>query len=471
MTSRNPISVDAIVIGGGIAGMVAANRLAQLKRSVLVLEKGADDQYPCNTRFSGGGLHINFASPLASRDVLRAKIEDASCGYADPGLVEMLVSEAPRLVAFLRDEGVRIADLGPGRSCVLMPPPPNRPGLDWKGRGGDVMLRTLDAALAKRGGTIVRGARAQALDTSSKHCIEVKALCDGTLQSYVGADVIIADGGFQADPETVKENISSHFGKILQRGAATGTGDGARMARAVGASIGGALDCFYGHLMSRDAIHNNNLWPRPMIDDLVSCSIAVNERGERFADEGYGGVYMANAVARLPDPLSAFAIFDHPAWIGPGTANIFLPTNPHLTDAGATLHKASSIVELAKLLGIAPAALENTVKAYNEALSAGNLSKLLPPRRADRYKPMPIATAPFYGAPLCAGMTYTMGGLLINDSCAVLNKDGNAIPHLYAAGATTGGLEGGPSVAYIGGLTKSGVTGLRAAERIAGFNP
>ena len=65
-------------------------------------------------------------------------------------------------------------------------------------------------------------------------------------------------------------------------------------------------------------------------------------------------------------------------------------------------------------------------------------------------------------------MTYTTGGLLIDSACRVLNEQGAPIPGLYAAGCSTGGLEGGKNRTYVGGLVKSSVTGLRAAEHILG---
>ena len=67
------------------------------------------------------------------------------------------------------------------------------------------------------------------------------------------------------------------------------------------------------------------------------------------------------------------------------------------------------------------------------------------------------------------GITYTTGGLTIDGDGAVLRDDGTAIPGLYAAGATTAGLDGGGEgahVSYVGGLIKA-VFGLRAAEHIA----
>jgi fumarate reductase flavoprotein subunit len=61
-----------------------------------------------------------------------------------------------------------------------------------------------------------------------------------------------------------------------------------------------------------------------------------------------------------------------------------------------------------------------------------------------------------------------MGGILTDGHARVLRKDGGIVDGLYAVGATTGGLEGGPAVGYVGGLAKSAIFGLRAAEDIAG---
>ncbi|WP_374063825.1 FAD-binding protein [Cupriavidus sp. DF5525] len=73
---------------------------------------------------------------------------------------------------------------------------------------------------------------------------------------------------------------------------------------------------------------------------------------------------------------------------------------------------------------------------------------------------------PFYAFPAVAGITYTMGGIAIDADARVLKPDGDVFPGLYAVGCATGGLEGGPNKGYVGGLVKSSVTGLRAAEAI-----
>ena len=82
-------------------------------------------------------------------------------------------------------------------------------------------------------------------------------------------------------------------------------------------------------------------------------------------------------------------------------------------------------------------------------------------------KAWPIRTAPFYAARLVAGITYTMGGIAVDGDSRVLDANDNPITGLYAAGACTGGLEGGPAVGYVGGLSKASTTGFCAAEHIA----
>ena len=113
-------------------------------------------------------------------------------------------------------------------------------------------------------------------------------------------------------------------------------------------------------------------------------------------------------------------------------------------------------------------ALPASVAAHNAALAQGRLPELDPPRRAGRLPPLPITEPPFYAAPLCAGITYTMGGIAVDGLARVIGAIGRPIPGLFAAGSTIGGLEGGPGAGYTGGLSKALVFGLRAAETIGG---
>ena len=143
------------------------------------------------------------------------------------------------------------------------------------------------------------------------------------------------------------------------------------------------------------------------------------------------------------------------------------PANPLLVTRGGTLLTAPDLAGLAGQLGVPAAVLEETVTRYNAAVDGGETVRLDPPRTIATHKPHPIRNPPFHAIRLCAGITYTMGGIAIDGRSRVLNADNQPIAGLYAAGCATGGLEGGEFIAYIGGLTKSSVTAFRAANEIA----
>ena len=130
--------------------------------------------------------------------------------------------------------------------------------------------------------------------------------------------------------------------------------------------------------------------------------------------------------------------------------------------------QAPDLAGLAAQIGVPADALDRTVNEYNAAITSGAVSSLSPARSTHRAEAQPITTGPFRAIPVCAGITYTMGGIAIDRDGKAQHRDGGAIAGLYAAGSSTGGFEGGPNAAYIGGLSKAIVTGMRAAESIAG---
>lgn len=456
---------EVLIVGAGVAGLVAANRLAQLGRKPLVLEKGSESKYWCNSRITGGALHICYRDAGTPPAELEVAIAKANGGTGNPELAGVVAANAKRFIDFLSAEGLRFIKAGPQeyQNRVLAPPRPNYPGLHWEGRGGDVMLRTLEQSLLKRGGSLRRGAKVTNIsEASGRWLVDVDGP-DGSEQIDT-AVVIIADGGFQADPILLRRYVTKHPDRLLQRGAATAAGDGIRMAEALGAELVD-MSNFYGHPMARDAMNSNKLTPYPFLDGLVYSGIVIGPDGLRFCDEGNGGVYVANSMARLDDPLSAVAVFDSRIWEGPGKEGA-IPPNPHLPREGATVEACGSIAQLAEKLGVSPTALANTVDEYNKAVKAGDFAALSYGRTTAKYKAMPIENAPFYAVRLCVGITYTMGGIAIDGKSRVLRTDKSAIKGLYAVGTVTGGVEGGPKAGYVGGLITSGTTALAAAEDI-----
>jgi fumarate reductase flavoprotein subunit len=460
-------AVDVAVIGGGLAGLVAANRAAEAGLAVAVFEKGADERYLCNTRLTGGFFHVALQDINSPPAELRRIIQRATRGAARADLADALADDAGRALTWLKAQGMRFIKVGPHgyQSTVFAPPGLRQTGLHWQGRGGDVVLRILGPLLTDRNnGTLIRGTRATGLVMENGRCIGVEV--EGAVNGIIRAGaVVIADGGFQADMDRLRRHISPQPEKLRQRNAMTGTGDGARMAEAIGAKLTG-LDAFYGHVQHRDALTNDALWPYPVLDMVAASGIVVNGDGARFCDEGNGGIAISNAIARLPDPASSIAIFDDAVWDGPGR-EILLPANAYLIIAGGEIVESNDITPLAAKLGLPPGALEQTVADYNAACASGSLASLAPTRTASSIKPWSIAVAPFRAVRLCAGITYTMGGIATDAHGRVLDTNDDPIPGLYAAGSTTGGLEGGAHAAYTGGLSKTLVFALRTGEAIA----
>ncbi|MBF3851503.1 FAD-binding protein [Burkholderia pseudomallei] len=449
-----------------MAGLSAAVRAAEHGLKVVVLERAAEPDYLCNSRMTGGSFHICLTDILTDAGVLEAKINKVTAGAAHPALARAIAQDGRRAVKWLQGHGIRFIRGSPERhhNFVLSPPSLQRVGSDWKGRGGDVLLRTLESKLTKFGGKLLRGHRAQELRIEDGQCSGVNGLSNGTWFEVVAGSVVIADGGFQCDMTLVRDSISPVPEKVLQRNARSGHGDGVRMAKTAGAKLS-SLVGFYGHVMNREAMTNSRLWPTPWMDNIATAAIVVGPDGQRFADEGRGGVYIANRIAALDDPLSATVIFDQSIWDGPGKSR-FMPPNPNMEQQGGAVMKASSLKDLGEKLGLPPDALPRTVEEYNTALERGALETLSPARTPQTYSAMPVRIGPFYGVPVCAGITYTMGGIAIDEWSRAMKDDGTPFTGLYAAGGSSGGLEGGEEIGYVGGLVKAATTGLRAGEHI-----
>lgn len=455
------------IVGGGLAGLSCGVRCAEAGLDVTILEAGGQTAYPCNSRLAMGFFNVAFRDIEESADSLFEGVMLATDGTADNELAGALAGAAGPALEWLKGQGVRIrrGTWRRGTHNMLYPPAAIGPGLRWPGRGADQMLRCLEDRLVSLGGRLLRGRTATSLDMRAGAVAGVAADNAGVEHLYQADAVVLADGGFQADADLVREHVSPRPDLLVARNAGTGRGAALRMALDAGADCAGMRE-FYGHLQSRDALTNPMLWPYPVLDHLAAAGIVVDAEGRRICDEGRGGVAMANDIARRADPLPAFAIFDHAIWMARGT-EFPLPANPLLIKHGATLHVGANLGGLAAATGFPAAALIQTIGAYNEAVAEGRTEELQPPRTTGAIKAWPIARPPFYAAPVAPGLTYTMGGIRIDAAARVLTAEGGRIAGLFAAGSATGGLEGGPRAGYTGGLSKALVTGWLAGAEIA----
>lgn len=460
------VSCDLVVIGGGLAGLTTAVRACELGLRVIVLEQGDGPQYPCNSRQSGGILHIAFHDPCREPAELTDLMARVTEGQARPNVATALASHASRFISWLRGQEVRLMRFDPREMYRwgMAPPRALKGGIDWDGRGPDKALAQLVGRLNRLGGVLQLRSRATDLLMEDGRCVGVRGEIDGKQMIWKAGACMIADGGFQADRALFETHVAPDFNAVFQRGARTGRGDGLKMAVAAGAGLTDT-NRFYGHLLCAEARSNDELWPFPQLDAVATAGIVVDGHGMRVADEGRTGVYLTNALASVPADPGLFVIFDDAIWEGPGKADRVAP-NPWVEKAGGTVFRADTLADLAALIGVPAHALIATVSAYNDAKATGTLAQL-PIARSENIPPFAISQAPYMAIRVIPGITYTMGGIAIDEHAQVLGSDAKPIPGLFAAGAATGGLEGGTSAGYIGGLIKAGTFGLLGAERLA----
>ena len=443
-------------MGGGLAGLAAANRAAQGGLSVLVLERGREPDYFCNSRIAAGGLlHVAFRDMTRPADEIRVSVLEAvgEGGGPETALAPLLADDAGKVLAWLRAEGGAFVRGGAPEFMrwVMAPPRRRRGGLDWKGRGPDALLRRLTRNLAARGGELRLGCPVEALAVENGRVVGVQTAAGMERARFV----LIADGGFQDNPELVRRHLSPRPERLFRRGAGGGRGDGIAMAEAAGAATVG-MDRFYGHLLGLDAFGNDRLWPYPTLDALAAVSLLVDGAGRRFCDEGLGGVFMANELARLEDPQGAAVVFDDRLWREDAADNRYPPAlNPGFPAAGGQVFEAPTVERLAEILAM---------PALAETVAAHNAGRREPARTIAGFPAKQVVEPPFRAIRAAAGITYSMGGLAIDRAARVLDMGARPVPGLYAAGSAAGGMEGGPRAAYLGGLAKAAATGLRAAE-------
>ena len=378
-----------------------------------------------------------------------------------------MAKDGRRLMQWLKDEGIELVNLGSYGTNVLSPPWRVGFGLTWQNYGGDVALQRLEANFQKRQGRIMRGTRARAL-TLVYGGIEIEVEQADGVKKLSAPSVVIADGGFQANLDMLRQSgVSPAPEKLLARNGGTAVGDGLRMALGLGAAPSGGMNNFYGHLHNRDAMQSTKHWPRPVTDDLAAAGIVIDADGQALHRRG---ARRHLDLQRHRPPARSARHHDHLRPVRSGRARPAAITRSRpirwWSKPAAPFIAPTRWRRSPAKIGLAPERLSDVVGEYNKAIEQGTLQKLEPPRGDAPNKAWPIKTAPFYAMPICAAITNTMGGIVVDGDARVLDLDDKPIAGLYAAGSTVGGLDGGPHAGYVGGLIKATI-GLRAAETIS----
>lgn len=468
--------VDIVIVGGGAAGWTAARRAQQLGASVMLVEKAENGPCGGNTVYSGGVFHAAYMDPHRDPQMLYETMMSRTHGATRADTTMAWARNVGRAQDFLAAEGGDFASVGPTEFLgnVLHPriADTGAPHRDleatgiWKGMGSDRLIRKMQTAFVGGGGIFRGGVRATGLLFNAEGRIDGVRLEDaaGTPAQVPGRAVIIADGGFAANTDLMRRHVTRMY-KV--RGTQLDAGDGLLMALDAGATTAN-MGCFYGHALLRDSLTNEAFWPNPSPEPLIDAAIVVDGHGRRLADEWRGDFdysfardVISGPIAYSDTPGDCWVVFDRDAWEGPGRTGSS-PVNPVILAEGGTLAKSDTVPGLAHLMQVPPETLCESVASFNGYCTAG--TPIVPPRTG---KPNPIATAPFMAIPLIAGVTFTMGGIVVNGNAQAIDADDRPIPGLYAAGGSMAGLHGGPNNAYAGGWSPAATFGLLAGEHAA----
>ncbi len=460
----NSISCDVLVVGAGLAGFTAAVRALESGANVLLVDKSTNELGDGNVLMASGSLRAGGKSPKSDPSELYEFV--MSEGVAYPELVKAWAATCGRAIDWLAGCGVGLDENAPGRiwldqeSAISLAPV-------YKKDVGSRALAKLKQRFERIGGRYLNGNEAVSLFREQQRIGGVAAKQQGETIELHSRATILCTGGFSANKEMVRQYIGEHADQCKLRGSKSCTGDGLRMALEVGAKAVN-LKYFYGHLLSRKALIDDRFWPYPRLDSFVDEGILIDRNSNRFVDEGRGDVAVANELARTSDVTGAALIFDGETWDAakddPFSKSVKTPApNPWLMDHEGDIFRSETIEGLARKMGVDAANLVRTVEQYNRAIESNN-SSLLPVPRTGKPKPL---RPTYYGLKVVPGITFTMGGVLVNGRCEALNLDEKPIGGLYAAGDTIGGLMGGYRGGYTGGLMQAVVTGILAGENAA----
>lgn len=411
-------TVDVLVVGSGISGMVAGITAAEKGSNVLIIEKqgmlGAGDSMNISTGITAGG----------SRLIKQLGIENATAkDYADFLVKQSATKKVPineknvrtyamrggELVDWLMDLGVPFGRFQKDKWFHITK--------DGSAPGPHI-VRALSKKIADD--NINYRLNSQVVDLLMKDGKVVGATVKTGAGSYkVNAKaVVMATGGFSASHELVKKWAPEWVGRPTT-GAVSLTGDGILMAQKVGAQTVAMQEIKANYLChpltARDGVSLTAITP---------YNILINHEGKRFVDEGHASINFKSRAMMKQTGHEAYAIVDQTAM-----DNLKLMRN---YAAAGYFVKANTVEELASKLKVDQKAFIKTMKDYMAACQAGKDPEF---NRRIQY---PIAKAPFYAALVTPSMQSTYGGIKTDEKAQALNADNKPIAGLYAAGATSG---------------------------------
>jgi tricarballylate dehydrogenase len=451
---------DVIVVGAGNAGLTAALAAHETGSSVLLLDKCPKASRGGNTRFSGGGFRFTYSGlddmrPLIPElgDEEAAKLEVGTYTSAefyedvmqvteyaaDKKLTGILVDQSYPTVRWLSDTGVKWI-LSTSTHAVRMGEKIKFPS----GRvisvndGGLGLVEMLFSTVEKKRIEVIYEAKATAFLTDDRGQINgVRIQTREGFHDLRGRAVVMASGGFEANPEMRARYLGLGWDLVKVRGSRYNSGETLNLALGFGAQPMGHWSGCHAVLVDAEAPEVEAAYEHRY---SYPYGIMVDINGKRFADEGedffsYTYAKFGRQVLQLPW-RTAYQIFDSKV------RNLL--RSEYNRGASVT---ADSVEALAKKMpGLDWENVVKTVNEFNQAVGDtpfdpskrdGKSTRGITPNKSNWAQR--LDTPPFYAFPVTCGITFTFGGIKITEQAEVVSTEGRVISGLFAAGEITGG--------------------------------
>jgi len=458
-------SCDVIVIGGGSAAFEAAVAAKENGADkIVMLEKAPESEYGGNARYSGTGFrfwhrglkeirefvpemdgdYLNSLqiSPYAKEE-FSADLERMTLGRMDPGLARTLVEQSNAAIHWMKDIGIRWellkehAKVGNKRYFER--------GIAIHVAGGGVGQLEQWRRIVAEKNIEIRFSSAVGAIHGNMHRVEGVRVLTATGEYDLTARAVIAcAGGFQASAEMRARYLGANADLVKVRGSKHDTGEVLNALIALGAASSGQWQS--GHMSPIDAKapdfetpqHGDGRGNTQSRYDYP-FGVTVNALGLRFFDEGeaqHSYTYAKTGRTILAQPGAvAWQIYDR--------TGIAQHRYPHHK---ATFEEAATIAELARKIGLASEVLVHTIEEFNAACRDDvPFDPTRPDGKATRGLAIPksnwanrIETPPYRAYSVTCGITFTFGGVKIDEKAQVLNSLYGPIKGLYASGDILG---------------------------------
>ena len=425
---------DVVVIGAGGAGFSAAITARNAGANVVLLEK-----MPAvggNSLISGAEMNVakNWVQPklginddspeLHAQDTFKG-----GDGKGDMKVINVMTHEALDAAKWCRDYlGVRFEDDnlfffgGHSRKRALIP----------VGHTGTEFIAKFQAKADELGIPVITNMKAEELiKNKDGRVVGVKATMDGSEYTFnAKGGVVLATGGFGANPEMVKKYNPKIDERFKTTDAPGSTGEALYMAERAGAQL-----VNMGYIQTYPICDPISGAIELIADARFDGAIMLNQEGKRFVEELQRRDVLSEAI------LNQTGRYCWVLWndkIGSISNTVKAHANEYeaFTKQGimTTCDDLKCIADFTK---IPFDQLRKTVKRVSDMAGKGNDKDF-----NHRAGLMDMQQGKYYVIKAVPSTHHTMGGVRINEKAEALTAEGKAIPGLWAAGEVTGVTHG-----------------------------